>query len=139
MRTRARGWRLPGAALIVVLAAAPPGQADWLHPNKNAARVNPEALFGYYPTNWTPWPAPPIGDLASPANGAAPEQMPPAGEVKSPREKAPVIAASARKTKAKGRPTVFAEPALRAPEAVPLTEERPTVRSPYNPRDTVPR
>jgi hypothetical protein len=65
--------------------------------------------------------------------------MPPAKEVKSPREKAPVIAASARKTKAKGGPTVFAEPALRASVAVPLTEEQPAIRSPYSPRDTAPR
>jgi hypothetical protein len=65
--------------------------------------------------------------------------MPSAGEVKAPKEKAPVIAASARKTKAKGGPTVFAEPALRAPVVVPLTEERPAIRSPYSPRDTAPR
>jgi hypothetical protein len=68
--------------------------------------------------------------------------MPPAtGSKPAVEPKAPVIAVSARKAKAKGRPTVFAEsaPAPRLPEAVPLTEERPVIRSPYHPRDPAPR
>jgi hypothetical protein len=143
MKLFGMGLRLACIPLAAVLALPSPGWAGVLHGPKQVIDVTQGAIYGYYPTVWSPWPAPMEVPVVEPTR-----KMPPAIDLSAAKRSAVPTAAAPKKDAWASSPSAVRpagamekkSSAAPVPAVYPLSEERPVANpSPYNPRSSAPR